>query len=202
MDGGWRPPKFAVVPDLRYTVSADRDDAMTDYSIRRAKIDDAAQLGIVGPASYAAAYGYLWPEPAPLMRHLETYGEAAVRSAMEDANTAFWLVESDGVAAGFAMAVRGSKNPETGRESGVELRRMYLLPNVRGGGLGKQLYDAVEADAREHGHDHVWLDVMDSADWAYGAYLRWGFVEIGTRTFDKAVYQDRRKMILLAKEIS
>jgi GNAT superfamily N-acetyltransferase len=175
---------------------------MTDYTIRRANGDDAPQLGIVGPASYAAAYGYLWPEPAPLMRHLQTYGEAAVRAAMEDANTAFWLAETDGVAAGFAMAVRGSENPETGSRSGVELRRMYLLPNVRGGGLGKRLYDAVEDDARAQGHNHVWLDVMDSADWAYGAYLRWGFMELGTRTFDKAVYEDRRKMILLAKEIS
>ncbi|MGP1352892.1 MAG: GNAT family N-acetyltransferase [Parasphingopyxis sp.] len=174
---------------------------MADYTIRRAQAEDAAQLGIVGPASYAAAYGYLWPEPAPLMRHLETYGEAAVRSAMEDENTAFWVAESDGVAVGFAMAVRGSKNPSTGSESGVELRRVYVLPNVRGSGLGKRLYDAVEDYARDHGGDHIWLDVMDSADWAYGAYLSWGFLEIGSRTFEKPVYEDRRKMILLAKEI-
>lgn len=175
---------------------------MTDYTIRRANREDAAQLGIVGPASYAAAYGYLWPEPEPLMQHLESFGEAAVRSAMEDDRVAFWLAESNGVAVGFAMAIRGSENPETGSDTGVELRRMYLLPNVRGSGLGKRLYEAVEAIAVEHGHDHIWLDVMDSADWAYGAYLRWGFLEVGSRTFDKAVYEDRRKMILLAKEIA
>lgn len=174
---------------------------MVEYGIRRAEIEDAPQLGIVGPASYAAAYGYLWPEPAPLMRYLEGFGEAAVRSAMADENTAFWLAERDDVAVGFAMAVAGSKNPATDSETGVELSRVYLLPNVRGGGLGKRLYDAVEEFARVHGHDHIWLDVMDSADWAYGAYLRWGFVEIGSRAFDKPVYDDRRTMILLSKTI-
>ncbi|MEM8696982.1 MAG: GNAT family N-acetyltransferase [Pseudomonadota bacterium] len=174
---------------------------MTDYRIRQAGEADAAQLGIVGPAAYAAAYGYLWPEPEPLMRHLESFGEAAVRSAMEE-GALFWLAESDGTAIGFAMAIGGSSNPETGSETGIELRRMYLLPNVRGSGLGKRIYDVIEAHAREQGHDHVWLDVMASADWAHGAYLRWGFTEIGSRTFDKAVYEDRRDMILLAKEIS
>lgn len=174
---------------------------MTEYTIRRANREDAAQLGIVGPASYAAAYGYLWPEPEPLMRHLESYGQAAVLSSMELDETAFWLAESNDIAVGFAMAIRASKNPKTGSETGVELRRVYLLPNVRGSGVGKRLYEAVEADAQENGHDHIWLDVMDSADWAYGAYLRWGFIEIGARTFDKAIYEDRRKMILLAKDI-
>ena len=174
---------------------------MTDYSVRPAGPEDAARLGIVGPASYAAAYGYLWPNPAPLMQHLESYGEAAVRSAMEDANTKFWLAEGDGTAVGFAMAVHRSPNPVTKSDTGVELRRVYLLSNLRGSGLGKKLYETVLEDAKDAGRDHIWLDVMDSADWAYGAYLRWGFDEIGARSFDREVYEDRRKMILLSKQI-
>ena len=174
---------------------------MTDFTVRPASLDDAPQLGVVGPASYAAAYGYLWPEPGPLMQYLESYGEAAVRSAMEDENTKFWLAEADGTAIGFAMAIHKSPNPATQSNTGVELKRVYLLSNVRGSGLGKKLYEAVEADAKQAGRDHIWLDVMDSADWAYGAYLRWGFVEIGKRSFDREVYDDRRTMILLSKQI-
>ena len=131
----------------------------------------------------------------------ESYGEAAVRSAMEDGNTKFWLAEGDGTAVGFAMAVHKSPNPVTHSDTGVELRRVYLLSNLRGSGLGKKLYETVLEDAKQEGRDHIWLDVMDSADWAYGAYLRWGFDEIGTRSFDREVYEDRRKMILLSKQI-
>jgi GNAT superfamily N-acetyltransferase len=174
---------------------------MADYIVRLAGENDAAQLGIIGPASYAAAYGYLWPDPAQLATHLASFGEASVREGMARDDTRFWLVESGGTAIGFAMVVRPSENPTTSRSNGCELRRMYLLSNVRGLGLGRQLFDEVVADAKEQGCDHIWLDVMDTADWAYATYLRWGFLEIGARQFDEAVYPDRRGMIVLAKDL-
>ena len=101
---------------------------MTDFTVRPASLGDAPQLGVVGPASYAAAYGYLWPEPAPLMQYLESYGEAAVRSAMEDENTKFWLAEADGTAIGFAMAIHKSPNPATQSNTGVELSASTYSP--------------------------------------------------------------------------
>ena len=41
--------------------------------------------------------------------------------------------------------------------------------------------------AREVGADHLWLDAMREAPWAWRTYEKWGFSEIGETTFAEGV---------------
>ncbi len=47
--------------------------------VRRAAPEDAGRLGFVGPAAYAAAYGYLWDDAAAFARFPLSVGVANVR---------------------------------------------------------------------------------------------------------------------------
>ncbi|MET0637682.1 MAG: GNAT family N-acetyltransferase [Chitinophagaceae bacterium] len=64
----------------------------------------------------------------------------------------------------------------------VELVKMYLLPEVRGIGLGKQLMETAIDYARSLGYDNIYLETMPELSKAIKAYEKAGF-----RYLDKAV---------------
>jgi len=155
--------------------------------IRRATSEDADRIGSVGPAAYAAAYGELWDDGAALSRWLGSYGTAAVSDFLARDDTRIWVAEIDGEIVGFLTMIIGSANPATGETEGAELPRIYFLPGAQRLGLGRRLAEAAIAEARSLGLSHVWLDHMQSAEYAGRAYRKWGFAPLGVWRFDQPV---------------
>ncbi len=65
----------------------------------------------------------------------------------------FWVVERDGAMVGTA----GYYPVERGTHA-VEVRKMYLLPAVRGMGLGRYLLNALEAAIAAQGYQQIWIE--------------------------------------------
>lgn len=59
-----------------------------------------------------------------------------------------------------------------------ELKRLYVQPTARGGGLGRLLVDAALAEARRLGYRRVRLDTVPGMETAQALYERLGFREI------------------------
>jgi len=57
----------------------------------------------------------------------------------------------------------------------VELVKLYLLPETRGKGIGKQLIDKCLNYAKEAGYSKVYLESMDELSGAVGLYEKLGF---------------------------
>jgi putative acetyltransferase len=57
-----------------------------------------------------------------------------------------------------------------------ELKRMYVVPEARGRGLGRLLLDELEAQARAFGYTGLVLETGDRQDAALALYGRAGFV--------------------------
>ncbi len=55
-----------------------------------------------------------------------------------------------------------------------EIRMLYVLPSAQGQGLGRRLYDMLEAEARDRGVQRLRLRASRNARPVYAA---WGFVE-------------------------
>jgi putative acetyltransferase len=62
--------------------------------------------------------------------------------------------------------------------STAELKRMYVEPDVRGKGVGRQLVDALEAEARQLGAARVVLETGIRQSAALALYTRSGFSRI------------------------
>lgn len=175
---------------------------MSDLVISRATEGDAPDLGIIGPAAYAAAYHEDWDDPVAFFWQVQTFGPEAMSATLARPDARVWIARADGVGVGFLTMFVGSLETINQRPNGAEIPRIYLLPGARRGGIGKKLLETAEAQARSEGCTYVWLDVMEHAEWARAAYARWGFSDIGGKVFSGGLRPGRnRGMRVLVKEL-
>ncbi len=173
-----------------------------DLVISRATGADVPDLGIIGPAAYAAAYHDDWDDPVSFFWQVQTFGPEAMAATLARADARVWIARQEGVGVGFLTMFVRSLEPINQRPDGAEIPRVYLLPGARRGGIGKKLLEAAEAQAKAEGCAYVWLDVMEHAEWARAAYARWGFTDIGAKTFSGVLRPGRsRAMRVMVKEL-
>ena len=125
-----------------------------------------------GAAARTAAEELLREYLAEVARQLETFDSADADAAAEARDgTMLVAVGPGGQAVGcFAVRVIGP---------GVaELKRMYVRPEARGGGVGRVLLAAAERRARELGCGVVRMDTAGPLTAALGLYRACGYRDI------------------------
>jgi ribosomal protein S18 acetylase RimI-like enzyme len=94
-----------------------------------------------------------------------------------------WLLELEGRAAGYGVLTLGFSVEYGGRDGFID--DLYLSPEARGRGLGRQAMAALEGKARELGVRALHLEVGAENARALALYDRSGFRENGRRLMTK-----------------
>jgi GNAT superfamily N-acetyltransferase len=116
--------------------------------------------------------------PENVASFVETNLSAARFGAyLADPQRVILIASQDDRIVGYAMLVRDSAGP------GVELSKMYVLPEHHGTGVSTALMKAALQAAAEGGHSRMWLGVNQENQRAKRFYLKHGFTVNGTRTF-------------------
>ncbi|MGJ3252509.1 MAG: GNAT family N-acetyltransferase [Elainellaceae cyanobacterium] len=82
----------------------------------------------------------------------------------------FWVIEWNGKLVGS-----GGFHPIERGEQSVELRKMFLLPEARGHGLGQFLLEQIEKAAIAKGFKHMWLETATVLTEAVRLYEKNGY---------------------------
>jgi putative acetyltransferase len=88
--------------------------------------------------------------------------------------SAYFVVEDSGRVVGGG----GIAPLEGGPDDVCELRKMYFLPQVRGGGIGSELLQRCLEAARGFGFGRCYLETLDNMLAAQRLYTRFGFQRI------------------------
>ena len=152
---------------------------MSDFSIRRARPEDAGILSDVARDTFCAAFAHLYP-PEDLEAFLESsYAPGAFAAALRDPATALWIAQAeDGRTAGYAQAGPcGLPHPEVTPACG-ELKRLYLRPEFQNSGIGRELFGAALDWLAAPGRS-LWIGVWSQNHGAQRFYARHGFEKVG-----------------------
>lgn len=163
------PQRNAVVAGVRdYAKALRRRRLLRDYEIRPIqRRDDAAMAGIIRAVmtehgACGAGYSINDPEVDAMFR---TYNRP---------RHGFFVIEHAGRVVGG-----GGFGPLEGAGRTVcELRKMYLLPETRGLGLGARLVSEILAAARRRGFRTCYLETLESMDRAGRLYESFGFRQL------------------------
>jgi GNAT superfamily N-acetyltransferase len=156
---------------------------MTAVTIRRAGVRDADALADIGARTFAATFGHLYPAADLDAFIAQAHAPAAALAHLQLDGAAAWLVEANGRVIGHALAGPcGLPHAEVTRGCG-ELKRLYLLPEAQGGGLGSRLLATTLDWLAATGRDRIWIGVWSGNHAAQRLYARAGFEKVGEYDF-------------------
>jgi len=121
--------------------------------------------------------------------------DMAALDRYERGGAGFWVADLDGRIVG-TVAIR----PKQGAT--CELKRLYVLAEARGHGVGRALYAHAESFARGAGYERIWLDSSRRFRDARRLYERSGFslLEEKDNDWEDNVYEKRLTSDLPSKE--
>lgn len=93
-----------------------------------------------------------------------------VESAYLEVGGEFWIVEQNGIVVGTA-----AYQPIARGQNAVEIRKMYLLPEVRGQGLGVYLLEQLEKTIAIENYQEIWIETATILKEAVKLYERNGY---------------------------
>jgi len=172
---------------------------ISDLKIRQGTLADAALLSEFGARTFTETFA-ADNTPEDLAAYIATSFNVAQQTAeLEDPGATFLIAEVDGRAAGYAMLHKGQ--PEKGVEGAnpVELVRLYVSRDWLGRGIGEQLMRACIDDARQAGHDTIWLGVWERNARAQAFYRKWDFRMVGEHVFQLG--SDSQRDILMERTL-
>lgn len=152
-------------------------------TIRRGTLEDAALLSEVGARTFSDTFA-ADNTPEDLASYLATNFNVTQQTAeLEDPASTFLIAEVDGHAAGYAMLHDGEPEQDVAGANPIELVRLYVSREWLGRGIGEQLMRACIDEARQAGHETLWLGVWERNARAQAFYRKWNFRTVGEHMF-------------------
>lgn len=154
---------------------------MSDYGqktmnieIRKANLEDAQLVALLGRITFADAFGSFWAEH--LHDYLEkTFSVEKIRSSLSKENNVFFLAFADGLPVGYAKLKKHSPNESLADKSTAQLQKIYLLPDFIGQRIGEKLQNALFEEVIANNIKTLWLAVWDENPPGIRFYERHGF---------------------------
>ena len=167
--------------------------ALYSHALQKARAERGYAIRPIGPEDnrevativrrVAVEFGTTGPGGPTLDAELDDMAEA-----YSGPDHRYFVVESEpraGQRAGRRLVGGAGFGPLQGGKPGIcELRKMYLLPEARGQGLGRALLERCLDEARESGYRQCYLETAERMRSARALYAQLGFSPVSCRLGD------------------
>ena len=168
-------------------------------TIRHGTLDDAGLLSELGARTFSETFA-ADNTAENLAAYIATsFNVAQQTTELEDPASTFLIAEIDGRAAGYAKLHDGEPEKAVEGANPVELVRLYVSRDWLGRGIGEQLMRACVDEARQAGHDTIWLGVWERNARAQAFYRKWNFRAVGEHVFKLG--SDLQRDILMERRL-
>ncbi len=167
--------------------------------IRRAVSTDADLLAELGARTFSETFA-ADNTPEDMAAYLaSSFSAAQLAAELADLRSVFLIAQIDNAAAGYAKLHAGDVLEEVEGDKPIELARLYVSKEWLGRGVGEALMRACIDEARQAGHQTLWLGVWEHNGRAQAFYRKWDFREIGEHVFQLGA--DRQTDILMERAL-
>lgn len=154
-----------------------------DITIRRANPNDAGLLAELGARTFSETFA-ADNAPEDIAAYIAlSFNLAQQVAELADRASAFFIAEVGGVSAGYAKLHAGEPAEGVQGAKPVELVRLYVSQEWHGRGVGEVLMRACVEEARQAGHETIWLGVWERNGRAQTFYRKWQFRAVGEHVF-------------------
>jgi len=179
-----------------------KDEPATEPVIlRRATLDDAPALALVGAATFLEAFTWMLPGADIIAHCAKNHSPEAYRATLAEPHTRITLAvtAASGAPVGYAMLCAPDLPSFDLQPGDIELKRIYLFSRFRSRhtapvldatgkptphlSAGQALMSAAIADAQSMGCRRLLLGTNADNQRAIGFYRRNQFADAGTRSF-------------------
>lgn len=162
-----------------------------DATIRPARPSDAAALAELGAITFTDTFGHLYPKQDLEDFLADNHTPAKLAKVLDDPDIAIFVAEApDGRLVGYSQVGPADMPHEDLRPEHGELKRLYVLKDIQGGGLGAKLIEPALDWLDAHGRNPVWLSVWAHNVGAQRFYARYGFEKAGEYEFAVGNWRD------------
>jgi len=156
---------------------------MTDLTICRGKVSDAAELAEFAARAFEETYS-AESKAEDIRAHVdENFGPSQQAAELSDPSVATILSRSGGELVGYAQIRRSAPPSCVTHAAPIELRRLYVDRRAHGSGLASKLIQAIHQAAHEYEGRHIWLSVWEQNARAISFYKKVGFADVGSTIF-------------------
>ena len=159
------------------------DTTKTTINIRYATAADNALLAEIGAQTFYDSFAAANTPEDTAAYLAASFSPAKQAAELADPLSVFLIAEVEGAVVGFARLKEGQPAAAINGVRPLEIVRIYALKAWLGQGVGATLMQACLDEAEQRGCDVVWLGVWERNNRAILFYRKWGFVKVGTQTF-------------------
>ncbi|MGP9498983.1 MULTISPECIES: GNAT family N-acetyltransferase [unclassified Halomonas] len=117
-------------------------------TIRQATLEDTNGLVDIGRKTYLETFSDFYP-PEVMSKYLsQAFSVDQMANELQREQSQFWLLEVEGLCAGYLKINWGSAQTEMQEGAGLEIERIYLAHEFKGAGFGKLLFEKAQEIAK------------------------------------------------------
>lgn len=170
--------------------------------LRKALITDLIDLKKICIDAYSKNFFNHWNDGGLEWYLDKEFSLERLKSDLTDKNTEYYFIENEQKAVGF-IKIRHNSIANLSIESGVELEKIYVLPECKGMGIGKLALNEIIKKSQDLGEKSLFLCVIDNNLNAIAFYEKFGFEFHSKTTLNIPYFKEELKgMNRMVKELN